>query len=169
MPEGPVASPPAAPARSRPPGFTHDEWGVGFEVPPSWKVANREGVLLMGSDSEAGMVIIRLVRGTNEAALLQDYGEGLTEEGLRLTPSSRAQQFAAGQYRGLSGELAGFAGGNSQRIKARIIAVMSPFGDAAIFLGMTTAEKYGPLKSRVDAVAASVSFAKPQTPPANLS
>jgi hypothetical protein len=164
----PPAGPAAAPARSRPAGFTHADWGVEFDVPSAWKVANREGVLLMGSNSEPGMIVIRLVRGTNEAALIKDYGEGLTEEGLRLTPSTRAQPFAAGQYRGLAGELAGSAADNSQ-IRARIVAVMSPFGDAAVFLGITTAEKYAQLKPRVDAVAASVSFARPRAPAVNLS
>jgi len=164
----PAPGPPTVvPSRPRAAGFTHEGWGVGFDVPPSWKVTDRNSVLMMGSDSEAGLMVIRLVRGTNQAALLGDYREGLTEEGLRLMPSSPAQEFTAGQYRGLSGELAGVAADNSQ-IKARIVAVMSPFGDAAIFLGITTAQKYAQLKPRVDAVATSVSFAKPRTPLVNL-
>ncbi len=163
----PPPSPPGTQAPSRSSGYTHDDWGVGFDVPPSWKVANRESALLMGSDSEPGMIVIRLVRGTNEAALQEDYGEGLAEEGLRLMPMSRAQPFAAGQYRGLAGELAGVSSDNAQ-VRARVVAVMNPFGDAAVFLGITTAEKYGQLKPRVDAIAASVRFSRPRAPAGNL-
>ncbi|MGA2329803.1 MAG: hypothetical protein ABSH05_26430 [Bryobacteraceae bacterium] len=140
---------------------------MGFDVPPSWKVTDRTSLLLMGSDAEPGLIVIRLVRGTNKTALLSDYGEGLTEEGLRLMPSSPASEFAAGPYQGVSGELAGLAADRSQ-IKARIVAVMSPFGDAAVVLGMTTAEKYAQLKPRVDAIAASVSFVKPRSQPVNM-
>jgi len=162
-----VRTPQSPTGRSRAPGFMHEGWGVGFDVPPSWKVTDRTSLLLMGSDAEPGLIVIRLVRGTNKTALLSDYGEGLTEEGLRLMPSSPASEFAAGPYQGVSGELAGLAADRSQ-IKARIVAVMSPFGDAAVVLGMTTAEKYAQLKPRVDAIAASVSFVKPRSQPVNM-
>ena len=108
----PGAVPAAAPQRSRPPGYPHEDWGLGFDVPPAWKVAKREDALLLVSDSEPGMIVIRLVRGTSESALLEDYGEGLTEEGLRLMPSSRSQPFSSGGYKGLAGELAGVAADN---------------------------------------------------------
>jgi hypothetical protein len=163
----PDARPPLTPAdRGRAPGYMHEGLGVGFDVPPTWKVTDRNSVLLMGSDAEAGLIVIRLVRGTSTAALLSDYEEGLTEEGLRLMPSSPALEFAAGRNRGVSGELAGVAAEGPQ-VKARVVAVMSPFGDAAVVLGMTTAEKYVQLRPRVDALAASVSFLKPREQPGN--
>ena len=165
----PASAAPAAPtAPAAPAGFTHDGWGIALDLPPSWKAAEREGAIIMGSTTEAGVILIRLARGATEAGLLEDYSQGLTEESLRLSPVSRAQPFTAGQHRALSGELAGVTSQNSQ-VRARVVAVIGPFGDAVVFLGIATTEKYEQLKPRVDAVAASVRFSKPRAPAVNTS
>lgn len=118
----------------------------------------------MGSDTEAGLIIIRLVRRTTLEQLVKDYGEGMQEEGLQLMPTMQAQEFPAGQNRAVAGELAGTAQDGAQ-IRARTIAVASPFGDAAVVLGMTTEVKYAGLKPRVETIASSFSFTQPQAPP----
>lgn len=121
----------------------------------------------MGSESEAGLMLVRFVRQTNRQALAADYSEGLEDGGVRLAPVGAPQDYAAGGYRGLAGELAGL-GTDGSKLRARIIAVLSPYGDAAVFMGLTTAEKYEQLRPRAEALAASVSFTKPRVPPANL-
>jgi hypothetical protein len=118
----------------------------------------------MGSDTEAGLIIIRLTRRTTLEQLVQEYGEGMQEEGLQLMPTMQAQEFPAGQNRAVAGELAGTAQDGAQ-IRARTIAVASPFGDAAVVLGMTTEAKYSGLKPRVESIASSFSFAQPQAAP----
>ncbi|MBZ5514514.1 MAG: hypothetical protein LAN62_06675 [Acidobacteriia bacterium] len=175
------AEPPARPATraatgtppSRPAGassgargsrFNHDKWGVSFTVPPGWKVGERQGLLLMGSDTEAGLILIRLARRTSLEQLAQDYGEGMQEQGLQLTPTMEAREFPAGRNRAVAGELAGTAQDGAQ-IRARAVAVASPFGDAAVVLGMTTEEKYSGLKPRVESIASSFQFTQPQAPP----
>ena len=174
--ETPARAPTQAAARARPPQpsgpssgargsrFNHEKWGLSFAVPPGWKVGERQGSLLMGSDTEAGLIIIRLVRRTTLEQLVQDYGEGMQEEGLQLMPTMQAQEFPAGQNRAVAGELAGTAQDGAQ-IRARTIAVASPFGDAAVVLGMTTEVKYAGLKPRVETIASSFSFTQPQAPP----
>jgi hypothetical protein len=153
-----------ASASSRGPRFNHDKWGISFVTPADWKVGERQGLLLMGSDTEAGLIIIRLARKATLEQLIQDYGEGMQEEGLHLMPTMQAQNFPAGQNRAVAGELAGVAQ-DGARIRARTVAVASPFGDAAVVLGMTTEEKYAGLKPRVESIASSFQFSPPQAPP----
>jgi len=151
-------------ASSRGARYRHEKLGVSFVPPPGWKVGERQGLLLMGSDTEAGLIIIRLARRTTLEQLVQDYGEGMQEQGLQLMPTMQAQEFPAGQNRAVAGELAGTAQ-DGARIRARAVAVASPFGDAAVVMGMTTEEKYSSLKPRVESIAASFQFSQPQAPP----
>ena len=149
---------------TRGPRYNQEKWGLSFAVPPNWKVGERSGALLLGSDTEAGLIIIRLARRTSLEQLVQDYGEGMQEEGLQLMPTAEAQEFSAGRNRAVAGELAGTAQ-DGARIRARAVAVASPFGDAAVVLGMTTEEKYSGLKPRVESIASSFSFTEPQAAP----
>ncbi|MBI4164278.1 MAG: hypothetical protein HY508_00925 [Acidobacteria bacterium] len=151
-------------ASSRGSRFNHEKWGISFVTPAGWKVGERQGLLLLGSDTEAGLILIRLVRKASLDQLIQDYGEGIQEEGLQLTPTVQAQNFPAGQNRAAAGELAGVAQ-DGARIRARTVAVASPFGDAVVVLGMTTEEKYSGLKPRVESIASSFQFSPPQAPP----
>jgi hypothetical protein len=88
----------------------------------------------------------------------------MQEEGLQLMPTMQAQEFPAGQNRAVAGELAGMAQ-DGARIRARAVAVASPFGDAVVVMGLTTEEKYPGLKPRVESIAASFQFSPPQAPP----
>jgi hypothetical protein len=154
-----------APAAATGPRYVHPHWGVSFAVPAAWVVTDRQAALLVASKSEAGLMIVRFTRKTNLDQLRQGYAEGLEEDGLRLMPVVQLQNFPAGGQPGLAGELAGFSS-DGYTIKARIIGVVSPFGDAAVVLGLTTAEKYAQLKPRVDALASSLAFTQSRTPPA---
>ena len=149
---------------TRGPRYNQEKWGLSFAVPPNWKVGERSGALLLGSDTEAGLIIIRLVRRASLEQLVQDYGEGMEEEGLQLMPTTEAQEFPAGRNRAMAGELGGTAQ-DGARIRARTVAVASPFGDAAVVLGLTTEEKYSGLKPRVESIASSFQFTQPQAPP----
>lgn len=168
---GKQAGMPSAPSRvqgatSRPTGgshYTHTRWGLSLAVPPRWKVGERSQALLLASDTEPGLMIVRFMRRTTVQTLAAGYGEGLQEEGLQLTPTRRLESFSAGGAQGLAGELAGTAQ-DGARIQARVIAVPTPYGDAAVVVGLTTQEKYQGLKPRVDALAASLSFTRPQAP-----
>jgi hypothetical protein len=81
-----------------------------------------------------------------------------------LMPVCQPEDFSAGRAQGLAGEMSGIAQ-DGGRIRARSIGVQSPFGDAAVVFGLTTEEKYPGLKPRVDALASSFSFTKPQAAP----
>jgi hypothetical protein len=158
-------SPVAGPSRSaRGNRYNHEKWGVSFVVPQAWKVVDRKQALLLASDTEAGLMIVRFMRRTNLQSMAEGYQEGLQEEGLQLMPTAQLQEFSAGDSRGLAGELAGIAQ-DGARIRARVIGIPTPFGDGAVVVGLTTEEKYAGLKPRVDALGASLTFTPPQAPP----
>jgi hypothetical protein len=167
-PASAIDIPASAPAGASEGRFSHPYWGVNFAIPAAWKASEREDLVLLGSDTEAGLMIVRFLRSTNRQALLQEYSQGLQEEGVKLMPATRAEDFKAGSNPGLAGEMTGSAA-NGSRLQARVIGVLSPFGDAAIVLGLTTSDKYAQLKPRVDALAESVAFSQPKIPPANIS
>jgi len=146
--------------------YAHPYWGLSFLVPGTWNVTEREGLLLLGSNSEAGLIVVRFARSTNRQMMLAEYSKGYTEEGITLTPATRAEDFAGGANRGVAGELAGYARDRS-KLRARVIGIQSQFGDAAILMGLTTDEKYPALKSRVDEIASGMQFSAPRIPPAN--
>ncbi len=159
---GPATPMDSAPSRG--PRYRNEKLGLSFVPPPGWKVGERQGLLLMGSDNEPGLIIIRLARRTRLQQLVQDYGEGMQEQGLQLMPTVQAQEFPAGRNRAVAGELAGMAQ-DGARIRARAVAVESPFGDAVVVLGLTTEEKYAGLKPRVESIAPTFQFTQPQAPP----
>lgn len=164
------ATTPEASAQSQPASsagrYSHPYWGLSFAVPQAWKANEREGLLLLGSDTEAGLIVVRFERSVTKQTMLTEYAKGLSEEGVTLTPAAQAEDYSAAANRGVAGELAGMAA-NGSRLRARVIAVQSQFGDAAVFLGLTTQEKYAGVKARVEEVAASVLFTQPKIPPAN--
>src|SRR5512140_2813713 len=87
--------------------YTNALWGVDFLIPAAWKAVERDGVVLLVSDTEAGLVLVRFGRSVTRQSMLTDYSAGLKEDGVALMPAVRAEDFAAGAYKGLAGELAG--------------------------------------------------------------
>ena len=161
-PPEPVGS---VPASAKGPHYQQAQWGVSFATPAQWFVTDRQVALLVASNTEAGLMIVRFLRKTTADKLRTGYAEGLSEDGVRLMPVSQLQAFPVGKLQGVAGELAGLST-QGQRLKARIIGVPTPFGDAAVVLGVTTEDKYPRLKATTDALAASLGFAQPKTTPA---
>jgi hypothetical protein len=146
------------------PHYQQAQWGVSFSTPAQWFVTDKQVALLMASNTEPGLMIVRFLRKTTADKLRTGYAEGLAEDGVRLMPVSQLQTFPVGKLQGLAGELAGLSN-QGQRLKARIIGVPTPFGDAAVVLGVTTEDKYPRLKATTDALAASLGFAQPKATP----
>jgi hypothetical protein len=144
---------------------TVEAWGVTLTLPAGWKAVERDGAVLLGSDTEAGLILVRFARKTGLASLRQMYAEGLQEDGAYLFPSGAATEQRAGANAALAGDLAG-AAGDGTALQARALGVMSTFGDAVIVLGITTPPQAAALRPRVEQVAASLAFAKPRELPA---
>ena len=171
--EAQPASPPAGKAAGRlqaeaaPAGkgstFEKESWGVRLTVPAGWRAGEKDGVLLIGGESEAGLIIVRFVQQASREAMLAEYGRGLHEQGMSLMPSGPAQDIRAPGAKAVAGELAG-SGPNGLQYRARAIGLLSRFGGGLIVFGLTTADKYATVKTRTETVAQSVKFSAPNTP-----
>lgn len=142
-----------------------ESWGATLTVPAGWKLAERDGVLLLGSDTEAGLIVLRFARKTGVPQLRQQVAEGLEEDGARLLPTGAAADLQAGPNVALAGDLSG-AAADGTPLKARAIGVTSRYGDAVIVLGVTSPAAFEALRARVAEVASSLVFTKPKVLPA---
>jgi len=160
----PVRSIPAPAAKGPGTKHTQDVWGATLTIPPGWKLAEREGVLLLGSDTEAGLIVVRFARKTGLDQLRQQYAQGLQEDGAKLFATGAASDFRAGKNAGLAGDLTG-AADDGTPLQARAIGVVSAFGDAVVVLGVTSPQMFAGLRPRVEQVASSLAFTKPKELP----
>ncbi len=142
-----------------------DRWGLSFAVPDKWFVTDKQAALLVASKTEPGLMIVRFLRKTGPDQLRQAYAEGMTDEDVRLMPVGPLQAVTLGTAKALAGEWAGLAQ-DGGRLKARAIGLPTPFGDAAVVIGVTSEQQYPAMKARADALAASMAFAKPLVSPA---
>lgn len=152
----------AAPAGPGTP-WSKESWGVRLTIPAGWKGGEKDGVLYLGGEHEAGLIVVRFSRQSSREAVLAEYQRGVQENGVSLMPTSPAQDFRGHSARGLAGELAG-QGVDGTRYRARGITLLSPQNDALVVFGITTPEQYTPLKAHVEAVAKSVVMTAPVVP-----
>jgi hypothetical protein len=132
-------------------------------VPGGWRGAEKDGMLLIGGESEAGLIVVRFVAKVDREAMLAEYARGLHEGGMNLMPAAPAQDYRTSGGKGIAGELAGL-GPNGAQYKGRAIGLLSAFGGGLVVFGVTSAEQYPTLKARTEAVAHSVSFTAPKMP-----
>lgn len=171
-PAGPPSAPVSPPANDAPPPpvkggtpFAKESWGVKLVAPPGWKLVEKDGVVIGGHDSEAGLLVIRYLPKVTREQIVAEYQKGVQEQGLTASPTGDAKPWKAGGASGLAGELSGTSN-DGQTVKIRSVAVMSPYGSALIVVGLTTAERYANLKTRVEQLASTVVMSKPKEAPA---
>lgn len=137
--------------------FRREAWGLGFTVPPNWRTADRDGLLLLGSDTEAGMMIVRFLPRATREELLASYSEGVQDANLMAQPVAEAQPFDVPGATGLAGVLEGQAQ-DGTTLRVRSIAVLSRHGGAVVLLALTTPPQFARLQARADALARSIVF-----------
>jgi hypothetical protein len=174
-PPPPTPEPPSKPGKpgraeapvSAPTGrgtfFSKESWGASLTVPGGWRGAEKDGMLVMGGESEAGLIVVRFAPKINREAMLAEYARGLHEGGMNLMPAAPAQDYRASGAKGVAGELVGM-GPDGAQVKGRAIGLLSSFGGGLVVFGVTAADKYPTLKARTEAVAHSVSFTAPKMP-----
>ncbi len=160
---GPAAA--ADPAPGARPSFFREAWGLGFTVPPNWRAADKDGLLLVVSDTEAGLMIVRFVPRATRDELLAGYREGLNESGFMAAPVEDARPFDVPGASGLAGVMEGQAQ-DGTTLRVRSIGVLSRHGGAVVVLALTTPAQFARLQSRADALARSIVFsAAPKAAP----
>src|SRR5690606_9786378 len=97
--------------------------GIKFTIPEGWKGAEQQGAYIMGSDTEAGLILLIPHEEKQISTLKMQAEQGLHEEGISLTKSGEFQKVGA---EGIGAEFTGVIQGTSA--KAFIAAVINPFG-----------------------------------------
>lgn len=137
--------------------------GWGFRVPRKWKHAEREGAVMLGSDSEAGLILVQAEAVTDTEKLHQGLLEILAKTGsFAEPPPFKTARVKAG--RAVYTEAEGTAA-DGAAMRVRAVGVIGKLGTVAV-LGLTTpGKKFENIRRRVDSIARSVHFFKPQTSP----
>ena len=137
--------------------------GWGFRVPRKWKHTERESTVMLGSDSEAGLILVQAEAITDTAKLHQGLVEILAKTGNFATPPPfKTGRVKAGRV--VYTEVGGTAA-DGTRMQVRAAGVIGQKGTVAI-LGLTTpGKKFDNIRRRVDSIARSVHFFKPKTSP----
>jgi len=156
------AAAPANPAKAPGPGTTVDRpgWGVTLTLPPGWRSADKDGLLLVGSDTEAGAIVVRYLPRATRDDLIAGYQAGLQEAGFVARPVTAATAFDARGGPALAGVLEGRRQ-DGATLRFRTVGVLSRYGGAVVITGLTTPEHYPTLADRTEAVARAVTFREP--------
>jgi uncharacterized membrane protein YphA (DoxX/SURF4 family) len=135
-------------------------WGVTLAIPGGWKSAEKDGTIVAGSDTEAGLIVIRYLPRVTREELLRGYQAGINEGGFTARPISAATSLPAGGGTALAGVLEGM-GGDGNVVRVRSVGVLSQFGGGLVVTGFTTRPMYATLAARTDAIATTATFRAP--------
>lgn len=157
-----LAFPLAAPAQQASlPGALYKSDAEGWQVQPPkvWKYALQGGKLMIGSDTEAGLMLAWFQPGVTYEQAVEYAKQPYEEQGLVLTPGPAAP-FATKAGRALVVEYTGQAMDGST-IKSRAVAIVGAKG-VVYAVGVTTQPQFAALSKRVDELAKGVSFFTPK-------
>ncbi len=132
--------------------------GLKFTIPPTWVGQETEEGMLLGSNTEAGLLVVLPHEYTSFEQIKQGAEEGLIDEGIELRRSGEFKQEGA---RAIGAEFSGKVQGESA--KAYVIAVLNPKGGGITVMALTTTAIYSEqLVSRGRSLAGSVVFFEPE-------
>jgi len=143
------------------PGALYKSDGEGWQIQPpkTWKHAVKDGKLMIGSDTEAGLLLAWFQAGlTYEQA--QEYAkQPYQESGLVLMPG-KAAPFTTKAGKAFAVDYSGKAMDGSM-IKSRTIAIAGAKGVIYV-AGVTTEPQYAALSKKTDEMAKTVTFFTPK-------
>lgn len=134
--------------------------GWELRAPKAWKLGAQGARVVFGSDTEAGLMVAWYAHGVTLEQMEQLAAQGIQEQGVSLLPTAPPRRVKLKAGPGVAVELGG-TGADGVPVRARAVGVAGPRGAVAV-LGLTSAEKFDRLKGRVDEVASSVRFFKPE-------
>ncbi|MCW5828415.1 MAG: hypothetical protein KIT79_03765 [Deltaproteobacteria bacterium] len=152
---GPAAFDPAGPAAKGKPYRAESE-GAEITIPSGWNYRETDDGLLLGSDTEPGLLFVWMSRARSAADAGREMSGALSNTGGRFGPLAgpASAKLAAGEahYADASG-----AAQDGTPLQARLVAVAGA-GATVMVGGVTTPEQFAGLRSRVDQMARSVKF-----------
>ncbi len=142
----------AEPLRSETDGFQ-------VTVPDGWRSAAEGGGWVLGSDTEAGLILLSYGAGLTADALKMQASEGVRDEGLTLALSGSPTDATIAKRPAVMADYEGMAA-DGTALRAHAVGVVGPSG-AVIAFGVTTPAQIGALAKRVDGLSATTTFFKP--------
>jgi hypothetical protein len=135
-----------------------DGWRV--KVPPAWKYVVNDGSLVLGSDTEAGLMTVEFTPGLTLAQMEETAKQGIAEEGVMLRPVGPPKRM---KVAGQPAVVADFSGqtADGTAILGRGIGIAGAQGGVVV-LGITTPEKMNALSRRIDEVGRTIKLFKPK-------
>jgi len=149
-----------APASATGKKFRSELDGYELKAPKNWKLAEQAGRILLGSDTEPGLIVAWYVPGMTFEQMQKISAQGLNQEGVLLAPQGSASGLKVKAGQALAVDLAGTSKDNI-KLQAHAVGIAGERGAIAI-LGVTTPAQFDALWPKVQQVAASVAFFKPR-------
>lgn len=141
--------------------FSDEYLGISLKIPANWSVLKQQNSeLVLGSKTEMGIIIVRLLGDYTLQRLQQDLSVPIQLEGLSLSSTQAPKPFTAQGATGLAGEASGTS--SSGPARSRVVGLLGPHGNAVTVLGIVVTQAYPDMKARVDAMSTSVRFTKPK-------
>jgi len=150
----------APPEAGSPTAVSKEAWGITFAPPSGWRSVEKDGNVLVVSDTEAGLILLQFVPRMSRQEMLTAYREGVRDQGFMAMPIAEAADFDAPGGPALAGLMEGLAQ-DGTTIRVRSIGIVSRFGSAVVVLGLTTPAQFDNLRSRTEALARSIAFKSP--------
>jgi len=147
---------PADPGGGRLYRARYEGWEV--RIPRGWKAVERDGDLWLGSDTEAGLILVVHTPSRDPGRLQVELAAQLAEVGSFAPATLRPERGPAGPL--YVAEVSGVAA-DGTRLAVRAVAAVGPRGSVGI-MGGTTPERFPTLRRRVDSMARSVRFFEPE-------
>ncbi len=135
--------------------------GVSFTIPDGWLGQVSENVLVLGSNTETGLMLVMEHAYSTVQQLKEEADKGLNEEGFFLSRTGAYENI------GTNGVGAIFEGSiQGSPAKAYIASLVNPYGSGLTIMAMTTADVYSArYRELALGFAKSVKFSKAVIPP----
>ncbi len=132
--------------------------GIQLTIPDGWKGGESGEYLLLGSDTEPGIVGLTTSSAKQVDELRTVADAGWQEPGIQM---QRSGEFTPVGAEGLGAEFSGQFQGETA--KAFIAGIINPHGNSVTVIALTSAEKYGSRQVElVQSIADSMKFALPK-------
>ena len=114
-----------------------EQLGIAFDIPANWMGQETNQAILLGSNSEAGLIILTLHDHNDVNMLKADARNGIIDQGIQLSLNG---DFEAIGDQGVGAPFTGVMQG--QAVDAYISGIVNPYGQGVSVLAVTTKEQY---------------------------
>ncbi len=135
--------------------------GVQFTIPNGWFGQEAEAALVLGSNTEVGLILMMQHEYSTIAEIKAEADAGLVEDGIMLQRSGNYETIGTN---GIGAEFSGRIQG--AQAKAYIASLVNPHGAGITIMSMTESDKFSArYRELAHLIAKSVKFSKPVVPP----